>query len=69
MIDDLHFAVLLFEWPLKKDIARLQFTLMNAQISLCVSRTGGGGGVTVQMKEAADTLVQGKKVISTLHNS
>ena len=69
MIDDLHFAVLLFEWPLKKDIARLQFTLMNAQISLCVSRTGGGGGVTVQMKETSDTLGQGKKVIFILHNS
>ena len=53
----------------KKYIARLQFTLMNAQISLCVSRTGGGGGVTVQMKEAADTLGQGKKVIFILHNS
>ena len=55
-------------------IAHLQFftfyILFSHKKILCVFRTRGGGGITVvQMKEAADTLVQGKKVIFILHNN
>ena len=52
-------------------IAHLQFTYyFPTKKILCVFRTGEGGGITVvQMKEAADTLVQGKKVIFILHNN